>query len=265
MEKLKRVYKAGEILSNLKHRKERDFIIRLYRKMGKDYRPLILHKLTKRLEKPRASLAEIFEKWRRINEKEKALETITSMKAKFIHIGTKKINNRTKRDDLMKAFFRWKNMCRKPEEYYPKITRGFNLVTKYAKAKLCQRPFDLISISRNFERPLKKIFKNIKNQEKRLLNGKLRNLFGRWRKKIGDKNIKDLKTNIIVKTKNNLENNLRIKLLAKYFTRWKLYRRKGLDVNFSKGINILTNLYRKPFFNKVLIYINIRNSKQEKK
>ena len=44
------------------------------------------------------------------------------MKAKFINLGTKKINDRTKRDDLMKAFFRWKNMCRKPEEYYPKIT-----------------------------------------------------------------------------------------------------------------------------------------------
>ena len=252
MEKLKRVYKAGEILSNLKHRKERDFIIRLYRKMGKDYRPLILHKLTKRLEKPRASLAEIFEKWRRINEKEKALETITSMKAKFIHIGTKKINNRTKRDDLMKAFFRWKNMCRKPEEYYPKITQGFNILTKYTKKQLCNEPFDRIAISRNFERPLTKIFKSYKNQEKRLLNGKMRNLLGRWRKKIGEKSVKELKTNLIYKTKNNLENNLRIKTLAKYFTRWKLYRRKGLDLNFSKGINILTNLYRKPFYNNIL-------------
>ena len=81
---------------------------------------------------------------------------------------------RTKRDDLMKAFFRWKNMCRKPEEYYPKITRGFNILTKYSKKQLCQEPFDLISITRNFERPLTKILKNIKNQEKRLLNGKLR-------------------------------------------------------------------------------------------
>ena len=155
--------------------------------MGKDYRPLILHKLTKRLEKPRASLAEIFEKWRRINEKEKALETITSMKAKFIHIGTKKINNRTKRDDLMKAFFRWKNMCRKPEEYYPKITQGFNILTKYTKKQLCNEPFDRIAISRNFERPLTKIFKSYKNQEKRLLNGKMRNLLGRWRKKFDEK------------------------------------------------------------------------------
>ena len=81
---------------------------------------------------------------------------------------------------------------------------------------LCQEPFDLISITRNFERPLTKILKNIKNQEKRLLNGKLRNLFGRWRKKMGDKNIKELKTNLIYKTKNNLEHNFRIKILTKY-------------------------------------------------
>ena len=252
MEKLKRVYKAGDILSNLKGRRQRDFIIRLYRKMGKDYRPLILDKLTKKLEKPRISLRECLERWRRINEKEKALETITSMKAKFINQGTKRIDERTKRDDLMKAFFRWRTLCRKPDEYYPKITRGFDILTKYSKRKLCEEPFDLISITRNFARPLKKIFKNYQNQEKRLLNGKLRNLFGRWRKKIGDKNIKSLKTNLIYKAKNNLENNKRIKTLAKYFTRWKLYRRKGLDVNFSKGINILTNLYRKPFYNDIV-------------
>ena len=252
IQKLKKVLSGGDILANLKNRRQRDFIIRLYRKMGKDYRPIILDKLTKKLEKPRSTLRECLLRWKGITEKEKAIETITSMKSKFIQMGTKNINNRTKRDNLMKAFFKWKNMCRKPEEYYPKITRGFNLLTKYSIKNLCQKPFDLIYINRNFERPLTKIFKNIKNQEKRLLNGKLRNLFGRWRKKIGDKNIKELKTNLIYKTKNNLENNLRIKTLAKYFTRWKLYRRKGLDVNFSKGINILTNLYRKPFYNQVL-------------
>ena len=123
-------------MGNLKNRRQRDFIIRLYRKMGKDYRPLILYKLSQKLEKPRSTLRECLERWRRINEKEKALETITSMKAKFIHQGTKRINDRTKRDDLMKAFFRWRTLCRKPDEYYPKITRGFNILTKYSKRKL---------------------------------------------------------------------------------------------------------------------------------
>ena len=250
--KLKQVLKGGDILGNLQHRRQRDFIIRLYRKMGNDYRPIILDKLTQKLEKPRSTLRECLERWRRVNEKEKAIETITTMKARFINQGTKRINDRTRRDDLMKAFFRWRTLCRKPDEYYPKITRGFDLLTKYSKRALCAEPLDLISITRNFNRPLKKIIKNYANQEKRLLNGKLRNLFGRWRKKIGDTNIKNLKTNLIYKTKNNLENNLRLKTLAKYFTRWKLYRRKGLDVNFSKGINILTNLYRKPYYGDVV-------------
>ena len=251
-EKLKKVYKGGDILGNLKARRQRDFIIRLFRKMGNDYRPIILDKLTQKLEKPRSTLRECLDRWRRIVEKEKALETISSMKARFVKQGAQRINDRSNRDDLMKAFFRWRTLCRKPDEYYPKITRGFDILTKYSKRKLCEEPFDLISISRNFDRPLKKIIKNYQNQEKRLLNGKLRNLFGRWRKRIGDKNIKSLKTNLIYKTKNNLEHNLRIKTLAKYFTRWKLYRRKGLDVNFSKGINILTNLYRKPFYNDIV-------------
>ena len=252
MEKLKRVYKGGDILGNIKNRRQRDFLIRLYRKMGKDYRPIILDKLTKKLEKPRGTLGEYLEKWRRIIEKEKALETIASMKARFIYKGKKKLNKRAKRDVLMKAFFRWRVLCRKPDEYYPKITRGFDLMTKYSKKHLCKDPFDLIYIFRNFERALKKIIKNYENQEKRLLNGKLRNLFGRWRKKINDSHIKDLKGNILFKTKNNLENSLRIKLLAKYFTRWKLYRRKGLDVNFTKGINILFDLFKRPFYSDIL-------------
>ena len=250
--KLGRVYKGVNILQNIKSRFQRDFIIRLYRKMGNDYRPIILDKLTKKLEKPRSTLKECLEKWRRINEKEKALETIASMKARFLYTGKTKINERNKRDILMKAFFRWKIICRKPDEYYPRITRGFDLMSKYAKKQLCDDAFGLIRIHRSFDRILKKIIKNYENQEKRILNGKLRNIFGRWRKKINDKNIKNLKGNILFKTKKNLEKSYNLKLLSKYFTRWKLYRRKGLDVNFNKGIDILTNLYRKPFYDNIM-------------
>ena len=90
MEKLKTVYKGGDILGNIKKRRQRDFIIRLYRKMGKDYRPIILDKLIKKLEKPKTNLAECLEKWRRVNVKEKALETICSMKGKFLYKGKKR-------------------------------------------------------------------------------------------------------------------------------------------------------------------------------
>ena len=252
MDKLRKVRLGGDILSNIHHRRIRDFITRLYRKMGKDYRPKIVKDLVKKLDLPRSNLRECFDRWRRICEKQRATENITMLKGKFINMGVKNVKERTDRDLLMKAFFKWKILCRKPDEYYPRITNGLDLLTKYFKKNLCDEPFSKISYYRNFSRPLNKILKNYKNQKDRLLNGKLRNLFGRWRKLIGDENVKDLKTNIIYKTKNYLNNNMKIKLLSKYFTRWKLYRRKGLDVNFTKGIEKVTNVFknygRQPIF-----------------
>ena len=260
MDKLKKVRNGGDILSNLHHRRIRDFITRLYRKMGKDYRPKIVKDLVKKLDLPRSSLRECFDRWRRVCERQRATENITLLKGKFINIGVKNVKERTDRDLLMKAFFKWKILCRKPDEYYPKITKGLDLLTKYFKKNLCDEPFSKISYYRNFSRPLNKIIKNYKNQEDRLLNGKLRNLFGRWRKMIGDENVKDLKTNIIYKTKNYLKNNMKTKLLSKYFTRWKLYRRKGLDVNFTKGIETITNIFknygRQPIFDAFKYKIN---------
>ena len=252
LDKLKKVRNGGDILSNIHHRRIRDFITRLYRKMGKDYRPKIVKDLVKKLDLPRSNLRECFDRWRRICEKQRATENITLLKGKFINMGVKNVKERTDRDLLMKAFFKWKILCRKPDEYYPKITKGLDLLTKYFKKNLCDEPFSKISYYRDYSRPLNKIIKNYKNQEDRLLNGKLRNLFGRWRKLIGDENAKDLKTNIIYKTKNYIKNNMKAKLLAKYFTRWKLYRRKGLDVNFTKGIETITNVFknhgRQPIF-----------------
>ena len=244
MDKLKKVRTGGDILSNIHHRRIRDFITRLYRKMGKDYRPKIIKDLVKKLDLPRSKLRECFDRWRRICEKQRATENITLLKGKFVSMGVKNVKERTDRDSLMKAFFKWKILCRKPDEYYPKITKGLDLLTKYFKKNMCDESFSRISYYRNYTRFLNKIIKNYINQENRLLNGKLRNLFGRWRKLIGDENAKDLKTNIIYKTKNNLNNNMKAKLLAKYFTRWKLYRRKGLDVNFTKGIETLTNIFK---------------------
>ncbi len=244
MDKLKKVGQGGDLLSNIHHRRIRDFITRLYRKMGKDYRPKIVKDLVKKLDMPRSNVRECFDRWRRICEKQRATENMTILKGKFINIGVKNVKERSNRDLLMKAFFKWKILCRKPEEYYPKITKGLDLLIQYFKKNLCDEPFSKISYYRNFTRPLNKIIKNYRNQENRLLNGKLRNLFGRWRKLIGDENIKDLKTNIIYKTKHYLNNNMKMKLLAKYFTRWKLYRKKGLDVNFIKGIDTLTNIFK---------------------
>ena len=244
MDKLKKVREGRDILFNIHHRRIRDFITRFYRKMGKDYRPKIIKDLIKKLDLPRSKLRECFDRWRRICENQRTTENISLLKGKFINMGLKNVKERTDRDLLMKVFFKWKLLCRKPDEYYPKITKGFDLLTQYFKKNICNKSFSRISYYRNFTRPLNKIINNYKNQENRLLNGKLRNLFGRWRKLIGDENAKDLKANIIYKTKNYLDNNMKTKLLAKYFTRWKLYRRKGLDVNFTKGIETLTNIFK---------------------
>ena len=213
--KLKKVNSGVDILSNIYNRRLRDFITRLYRKMGKDYRPNIIKNLINKLEKPKSSLAECFNRWRRICERQNATENITLLKGKYLNLGVKNVKNRTNRDLLMKAFFKWKILCKKPEEYYPKINKGFNIISHYFKKNLCDEPFSKIQYHRDFTRPLTKIIKSYQNQRDRLYQGKLRNLLGRWRKIIGDKNIQELKTNIIYKTKNYLNNNMRIKLLSK--------------------------------------------------
>ena len=53
MDKLKKVREGGDILSNIHHRRIRDFINRLYRKMSKDYRPIKVKDLVKKLDLPR--------------------------------------------------------------------------------------------------------------------------------------------------------------------------------------------------------------------
>ena len=70
-------------------------------------------------------------------------------------------------------------MCCKLGQYYPKIIPVFNILIKYNK-KIYEYPFELISIRRNFLRLLNKLFRGVRNEDKRLLNEKLLNLFERW-------------------------------------------------------------------------------------
>ena len=69
-------------------------------------------------------------------------------------------------------------MCYKLGQYYPKIIPVFNILIKYKK--IYEYPFELISIRRNFLRLLNKLFRGVRNEDKRLLNEKLLNLFERW-------------------------------------------------------------------------------------
>ena len=265
LEKLRRVLKGGDILHNMHHRRGRELIHRLYRKMGKDYRPKILYKLTKELSKPRSTLRECFDRWRRVNEKEKARNSISNFKGLFVNKEIKNIVNRSDRDKLMKAFFRWRIMCKKPEEYYPRINNALNILAHKIKKDNCDEPFKKIQFTRNFTRPMTKLFKNYKNQQNRLLNGKMRNLFQRWRKRISDYNVKITKTNLIYRTKANIDKNMKGKLLAKYFTRWKLNsRKKNINIDFNKGMDLLTEFFKRPY-RKTIYDIFIQKIKQNSK
>ena len=127
--------KGGDILGNIYHRKMRDLFNRLYKKMGKDYRPKILSKLIKQINKPRTTLRECFDRWRRVIDKEKGNQHIKNIKAKIININVKNLNNRNNRDKLMRAFFHWRAMSKKPEEYYPKINHLINRANIINKLK----------------------------------------------------------------------------------------------------------------------------------
>ena len=258
LEKLKSAMKGGDILGDLYNRRIRDLFNRLYKKMGKDYRPKILGKLIKEINKPRSTVRECFDKWRRLIDKEKGVENITKFKGKIIDINVKNLQNRTNRDKLMRAFFHWRAMSKRPEEYYPKINNLLNTLAKNIKKSATEEPFDKILNTRNPNRYLNKLIKNYKNQENRNINGKLRNLLGRWRKAIGNSYSKDLKAKIIYNLRAYLDDGQRKKLLSKYLTLWKLNcRKKGLDINFTKGIDKLTEIFKSPT-RKIIydIYIN---------
>jgi len=134
-------------------------------------------------------------------EKETEHTNINNYKAKIVDINVRTIKLRNDREKLMKAFFHWRAMSKKPEEYYPRMNNLLNTIAENIKKNISREPFNKIKNSKNPKRYLDKILKNYKNQEKRLLNGKMRNLFGRWRKKIVDKNAKKLKTRMIYNLK----------------------------------------------------------------
>lgn len=174
---------------------------RLYQKMQKDYRPKILGNLIKKLDKPRSTLEECFNKWRRINDIKKGNDIIQNYKAKIVKINASSIKHKNDNSKLLKAFFHWRAMSKKPEEYYPKINNLLNSIKKFVQKQATKDPFDKIKASKNPERYLLKLLKNRKNQDNRLLDGKLRNLMGRWRKITTDDNATDLKAKILYNLK----------------------------------------------------------------
>ena len=248
LDKLKSILKGVDLLDKIYKRRNLDLMKKLYQKMSNDYRPIILGNLIKKLDKPRSTLRDCLNNWRRITNKNKANDIILKYKARIVKVNANNIKFRDNKNKLMKAFYHWKELSKKPDEYYPKMNNLFNLIKNYIKKKATTEPFDKIKIAKNPERYLLKILKNRKNQDNRLLNGKFRNLFGRWRKQtIGD-NAKDLKAKILYNLKLYLDESQKKKLLSKYFTKWRANCvKKEININFNKAINKLNNILQKKF------------------
>ena len=258
LEKLRSVLKGGDFLNKIYHKRLRDLFNRLYQKLHKDYRPLLISKLLKKLNEPKTSLRECFDRWKRVIEKEAEHININNYKAKIIDINVKTVKMRNDREKLMKAFFHWRAMSKKPEEYYPRINNLLNTIAKTIKKNISREPFEKIYNTINPKRYLQKILKSYQNQEKSLLNGKLRNLLGRWRKNVMDKNAKVLKTRMLYNLKIYLNENDKKKLLSKYLTKWRYAaHKKELGTNFVKGIDKLTEIFKAP--NRKIVYDIYKN------
>ena len=253
LEKLKLVLKGGDILGNLYHRRLRDLLNKLYQKLRKDFRPLLLIKLYEKLSEPRTSLRECFDRWRRLCEKETEHIYVNKYKAKIIDINIKTVKNRNDREKLIKAFFHWRAISKRDEEYYPKINNLLNMIAKNIKNNAVKEPLERIRNTINPTRYLNKLLKNYKNQEKRALQDKMRNLLQRWRKNLLDEDAKKLRLKMLYNLRIYLNENDKKKLLTKYLTRWRFaIRKKELNINFIKGIDKLTEIFKAP--NRKIIY-----------
>jgi hypothetical protein len=246
-EKLRRINNGLSKLEKRLNGRQMDFMVRLFRKMNKDYRPNILRTLAKKLDKPRGTVRDCLNKWRRVNDIEKNNDNVKDLRKRLANTKAYNMRKNKTRDALLKSFFKWKNMARNPEDYYPKITNLLDKLTKNIKQKQLKEPFDKIKQARNYTRKGLSLLKNYKKLTDRYNKDHLKNRLNKWRDTVRKGDIHQLKTNIIFRTKNNLAQNKRTQTLSKYFTKWKVYRPKGLDSNFYKGLMLIQKYCQRPY------------------
>ena len=246
-EKMKNITHGFDKLNKMYANREIEFMIRLFRLMNKDHRPKFIEGVVNRLFRPRGTVRDCFNKWRRVNDIENNNANVRKLKGKVLKSNAHRLNERQNRDALLRGFFKWLNMCRNPEDYYPKIAKGINLINHAMKNNQCRDPFDKLKTSKNYARRLIPLLKNNKHLQDKLNRDLMKDRFNKWKAVVLKDNIKDLKSNIIFKTKNNFMANKRGQVLQKYFTKWKVYRPKKLDSDFYKGLMILQNYCEKPY------------------
>ncbi|MGL4948124.1 MAG: hypothetical protein ACRC42_01935, partial [Mycoplasma sp.] len=245
--RLRNIYLGWDKLQTLYIGREVEILIRLNRLLNIDHRPKFLKNLINRLEKPRTTLRDCFNKWRRYNDLENANQASKLYKSNMLKSKGRRIDDRKNRDDILKAYFKWKNLCRNPDDYYPKIAKGLNQWDHTWKNNQLTEPFNKLKGAKNYARRLIPLLKSNENLQKRLNKDLLKDKFNKWKDMIYKEHISDLKTNIVFKTKNNWWTNEKTKWLTKYFQRWKLFRPKSLNSDFYKGLMLVQNYCERPF------------------
>ena len=167
IDKLRKVREGYDKLHKLYINRAFEILMRLYRKMNKDFRGRYIISLSKRLIKPRMTLRDAFNIWKRIIEIENSKNNIKILKGKIIKGNAGRIKERNRRELLIKAFYKWKAECKKPEEYYPKIINGLNIISHIIKNKLCKKPFNNIKKSKNYNRKLINLLKKKRHSQKK--------------------------------------------------------------------------------------------------
>ena len=249
--KLKNISDGFDKLSRLTRKHPMDFIRRLYRLLNKDYRPKFMEKVVNALFKPRATVRDCFNKWRRVNDIENSNSNLRNLKGKLLKSNANKLNSRLNRDMLITSFFKWKNLARNPDDYYPKIAEGGNKL-RAALRKRCQEPLDKIKGTRNYARKLIPLLKNNKNLQNRLNKDMMRSALSKWKDIVNKDHMNLLKSSLLYKTKNGLLSIQKKKNLQKYFTQWKNNKPQTINTDFYKGLMLLQNYCERPFRRDVL-------------
>ena len=97
----------------------------------------------KKLDEPKTSLREWFDRLRKLCEKEVEHININKYMAKIIHINIKTAKNRNGREKLMKVFFYWRALSKTDEKYYPKINNLLTTIAKNIKKNAVKDPFEI--------------------------------------------------------------------------------------------------------------------------
>ena len=179
-------------------------------------------------------LREAFNKWKTNALKRVNAELLTLLFTKLLEITC----NNARKKILARRLNQWRRVAAKPRPYdslekAKKIYDAVDIIKHVLINNLGDDFLERLDRSRNpdaYKRPMKKIYNRLNKASKE----KLRDAFNKWRRNIKDYLIKILLTKIILKNyqKNNEE--IKKKILAKYFYRW---RNKACDMN----INILKN------------------------